>query len=124
LKVIIIDDEKSMHLIMKRMLSIEDEIEIVGSFLETASAFTYLMNHEVDLIFADISMPRENGLDFAKRLRASGRQMRLVFVTSHKEFASSAFEVYAYDFIVKPIERVRLHKTLQRVLSEKNHNKS
>jgi two-component system LytT family response regulator len=120
MKVIIIDDEKAMHLIMKRMLSMENGIEIVGSFLETATAFLYLMNHEVDLIFADINIPGENGLDFAKRLRESGRQMRVVFVTSHKEFASYAFEVYAYDYIVKPVERVRLQKTLQRVLSEKN----
>lgn len=119
LKVVIIDDEKAMHFIMKRMLAKLDEIEIVGSFQETATAYSYLANHEVDLIFLDISMPRENGLEFAKRLREGGRKLKLVFVTSYKEYAQAAFEVNAYDYIVKPVEQARLHKTVQRVLSEK-----
>jgi two-component system LytT family response regulator len=118
LKVVIIDDEKAMHLIMKRMLAKVEEIEIVGSFQETTTAFSYLVNHDVDLIFLDISMPRENGLEFAKRLMESGRRMRLVFVTSYKEFARDAFEVNAYDYIVKPVEQGRLHKTVKRVLME------
>jgi two-component system LytT family response regulator len=119
LKVVIIDDEKAMHFIMKRMLAKLDEIEIVGSFQETATAYSYLANHEADLIFLDISMPRESGLEFAQRLIGSGRRMKLVFVTSYKEFASDAFEVNAYDYIVKPVEQGRLHKTVQRILSEK-----
>jgi two-component system LytT family response regulator len=119
LKVVIIDDEKAMHFIMKRMLAKVEEIEIMGSFQEITTAFSYLVNHEVDLIFLDIRMPRENGLEFAKRLRESGRQMKLVFVTSYKEYAQAAFELNAYDYIVKPVEQGRLHKTVQRVLSEK-----
>jgi two-component system, LytTR family, response regulator len=73
----------------------------------------------VDLIFLDISMPKENGLEFAKRLRENGRGMKLVFVTSYKEYATDAFEATAYDYIVKPVEQNRLHKTIQRILSEK-----
>jgi two-component system LytT family response regulator len=119
LKVVIIDDEKAMHFIMKRMLAKVDGIEIVGSFQETATAYLYLVNHEVDLIFLDIRMPTENGLEFAKRLIGSGRRMKLVFVTSYKEFVQDAFEVNAYDYIVKPVGQGRLHKTVQRVLSEK-----
>jgi two-component system LytT family response regulator len=118
LKVVIIDDEKAMHFIMKRMLAKVDEIEIVGSFQETSTAYLYLENHEVDLIFLDIRMPKENGLAFAKRLIGSGRRIKLVFVTSYKEFAPDAFEVNAYDYIVKPVEQGRLHNTVQRVLSE------
>jgi two-component system LytT family response regulator len=118
LKVVIIDDEKAMHLIMKRMLAKVDQIEIVGNFHETAAAFTFLVNHDVDLIFLDISMPRENGLEFAIRLRERDRRMKLVFVTSYKEYAPAAFDVDAYDYILKPVEQDRLHKTVQRVLSE------
>ncbi|BBH22519.1 hypothetical protein Back11_38640 [Paenibacillus baekrokdamisoli] len=119
MKVVIIDDEKAMHFIMKRMLAKVAEIEIVGSFQETATAFSYLADHEVDLIFLDIRMPRENGVEFAKRLRGSDRRMKIIFVTSYKEYASDAFEVNAYDYIVKPVEQGRLHRTVQRALSEK-----
>lgn len=122
MKVILIDDEKAMHLIMKRMLAKITGIEIVGSFQEVATAFSYLENHEVDLIFADISMPRENGLEFAERLRASGRQTKLVFITSHKEHALDAFDVQAFDYIMKPVVQERLHQTVQRILAAKQEH--
>ncbi|MDF2669263.1 LytR/AlgR family response regulator transcription factor [Paenibacillus sp. GCM10012303] len=118
MKVVIIDDEKAMHLIMRRMLAKLDQIEIVGSFFETTSAFSYLTNHNVDLVFLDIKLPGENGLTFAHRIRERDGQMKLVFVTSYKEYAPAAFDVQAYDYIVKPLRQDRLHKTVQRVISE------
>jgi two-component system LytT family response regulator len=120
MKVVIIDDEKAMHFIMKRMLGKVAEIEIVGSFMETTAAYSYVTKHDdVDLVFVDISMPRENGLEFAERLRDSGRETKIVFITSHKEYALFAFDVYAFDYIVKPVVQDRLHKTVQRALAEK-----
>jgi two-component system LytT family response regulator len=113
----IIDDENGMHLIMKRMLAKVDEVEIVGSFLETKAAYSYLTNHDVDLIFMDINMPKESGLEFAGRLRENGRQMKIVFVTSHSEYSLHAFDVYAFDYIVKPVKQERLLHTIQRALS-------
>jgi two-component system LytT family response regulator len=118
MKIMIIDDEKAMHLIMKRILAKIADVDIVGCFQETASAFSYLENHSADLVFVDISMPKESGLEFAQRLRERGNLVRLVFVTSYKEYSLSAFDVYAYDYIVKPIKQDRIHKTVQRVLAE------
>lgn len=118
MKVVIIDDEIAMHLIMKKMLASFNDVVIVGSFQDTIEAFSFLRNNEVDLVFIDISMPWESGLDFAKRLREIGNQVKFVFVTSYKEYALSAFEVYAYDYIVKPLSQNRLKKTIERVLSE------
>ncbi len=117
MKVVIIDDEKGMHIIMKRMLGKVDEVEIVGSFMETSTAYTFLANQDVDLIFMDINMPKESGLEFAGRLRERGRQMKIVFVTSHKEYSLPAFDVYAFDYIVKPVNQDRLHHTVQRALA-------
>jgi two-component system LytT family response regulator len=118
MKAIIIDDEKAMHLILKRMLAKLEEVEIMGSFNDTAGACTYLDSHRVDLIFVDISMPGESGLEFAARLRENGQGTRIVFITSHKEFALSAFEVYAFDYIVKPVVQERLHETVRRVTAQ------
>lgn len=117
MKVMIIDDEKAMHLIMKRMLSKVEEVQVVGSFMDTSTAYSYLLNHDVDMIFMDINMPRESGLEFAGRLREDGREMKIVFVTSHKEYSLPAFDVYAYDYIVKPVNQARLHHTIQRAMS-------
>jgi two-component system LytT family response regulator len=65
-------------------------------------------------------MARESGLDFAKRLRKYGCDIKIVFITSHKEYALPAYEVFAYDYIVKPISEKRLYDTIKRALSEKN----
>ncbi|WP_277584246.1 response regulator [Psychrobacillus antarcticus] len=118
MKVVIIDDERAMHLIMKRMLGKIPDVEIVGYFQDTSTAFSFLMDQDVDVIFLDISMPKESGLEFAERFRKSGKHTKLIFVTSHKEYALSAFDVYAFDYIIKPVNQERLQNTMQRVLSE------
>src|SRR5690606_10009200 len=97
------------------MLAKVDGVEIIGSFHDSTAAFSFLLNHDVDLIFLDIKMPGENGLDLAKRLRENGRLMKLVFVTSYKEYAPAAFNVQAYDYIVKPVKQERLHRTVERI---------
>lgn len=119
MRVVIIDDQPSMHTIMQRMLDKIAEVEIVGKFREAASAFAFLTANRADLVFLDIQMPGENGLELAKRLRESGLRIKLVFVTSHKDYALSAFDVYAYDYIVKPISQERLRGTVLRALSER-----
>lgn len=118
MKVILVDDEKAMHFIMKRMLAKMAGIEVVGSFVDTAAAYAFVLTHEVDLMFVDISMPRENGLEFAERVRESGRATKIVFITSHKEYALFAFDVYAFDYIVKPVVQERLLRTLERARVE------
>jgi DNA-binding NarL/FixJ family response regulator len=118
MQVIIVDDEKAMHLIMTRMLAKLEDVEIIGCFQETATAFSFLKDNKVDLLFVDIDMPRENGLDFSKRVRESGCTSKLVFVTAYKEYALPAFDVFAFDYIVKPISEVRLQKTVQRAWAE------
>lgn len=119
MKVILIDDEPAMHLVLTRMLSKLGGFEVAGAFSDTASAHAYLQTQEADLILLDISMPRESGLEFAARLRAEGRQIRLVFLTSHKEYALDAFDVYAFDYLIKPVVREKLHRTLLRAASER-----
>jgi two-component system LytT family response regulator len=114
MKVIIIDDEKAMHLIMKKLLSKIPHIEIVGLFQDTESASLFLNDHAVHMAFVDISMPLESGMLFAKRMAETGRNLHIVFVTSHKEYAMEAFDIYALDYIVKPVSLERLEKTVKR----------
>ncbi|WP_058300606.1 response regulator [Gorillibacterium timonense] len=118
MKVIVIDDERSMHMIMERMLKKINSITLVGCFYDTWSAYTYLSDHDVDIIFVDISMPKESGLEFAKRLRDEGRETKIIFVTSHKEYALPAFDVYALDYMLKPVNQERLQQTIERAVAD------
>lgn len=119
MRVVLIDDEKAMHLILKRMLAkIGDGIEIAGSFTDTASAEAFLSGEEVDMVFVDIQMPRDNGFAFAQRLRERGSEVRVVFVTSHTAYALPAYDLYAYDYMVKPVVQERLQKTVLRAMAE------
>jgi two-component SAPR family response regulator len=117
MKVIIIDDEKAMHLIMRKQLAKIPDIEIVGMFQDTSSASFFIQDHVVHLAFVDISLSRESGMQFAKRMAEVQRNLHIVFVTSHKEYAMDAFDIFALDYIVKPVSLERLEKTVKRALS-------
>ncbi|OXM82797.1 response regulator [Paenibacillus rigui] len=117
MRIIIIDDEKAMHLIMKKMLSKISSVEIVGLFRDTEAAASFMNDHVVDMAFVDISMPNESGLLFAKRMAETGRNLQIAFVTSHKEYAMEAFDIYAIDYIVKPVTLERLERTVNRAMA-------
>lgn len=117
MKVVVIDDERAMQLIMQNMLAKIAGVDVAGVFGETASAESFMAGHEVHLVFVDIQLPNESGIAFARRLAESGRDVHVVFVTSHKEYALEAFEVYALDYLVKPVSPERLAKTVRRAMA-------
>jgi two-component SAPR family response regulator len=112
MKIILVDDDKAMLIIMKRMISKIPGIEIVGSFQSPREAFVFLMKNRVDMAFVDINMPEECGLDLAKRILMEGKDIAITFITAHKEYALEAFEMHAFDYIVKPISQSKLENTI------------
>ncbi|WP_281883401.1 response regulator [Paenibacillus sp. YYML68] len=114
MKSIVIDDEKAMHLVLKRMLAKIGQVEVLACFQDTAAASEYMSRHYIDLVFVDITMPKESGLEFVQRLRLEGNDTKVVFITSHKAFALDAFDVTAFDYLVKPVVFERLQRTVER----------
>lgn len=115
MKVIVVDDEPAMHLIMSKMLVKLPEVELAGAFSDTKSADVFLSeNPDVQLAFVDITMPGESGLRFAARLEDAQAPVQVVFVTSHKEYALKAFELAVLDYLVKPVSQERLERTVLR----------
>lgn len=126
MKVLLVDDDQAILLILAKMIRNIEYVEIVGSYQTTEDAYHHLIKESVDILFVDISMPRENGIDFAKRARLKIPSLMIIFITAHKEFALDAFEIYAFDYIVKPISQSRLISTLDRAkdrfsLSKQHH---
>jgi len=118
-KVILVDDEPAMHLILGKMLSKLPGVQVAGAFTDTESAFSFLRQHaDIELAFVDISMPGESGMDFATKL-ATDASLQIVFVTSHKEFALDAYELSVMDYLVKPVSQERLQQTIHRALANR-----
>ena len=68
-----------------------------------------------DLLLLDIAMPGMDGIDVARELSRTASRPAVVFVTAFDQFAVSAFEVEAVDYLVKPVETARLERALERL---------
>jgi two-component system, LytTR family, response regulator len=113
MKTLLVDDERLARNDLRRLLASHSDIEIVGEAADARSARALIANRELDLIFLDVQMPGENGFDLLKSLTDSPPP--IIFVTAFDRFALKAFEFGAYDYLLKPIEPVRLAACLTRL---------
>jgi two-component SAPR family response regulator len=114
MRVIVIDDEKAMHLVMNQMLSRIHDVEVAGCYQHPADAMEQIRNEAIDLVFIDINLGHDNGLEVARGLRSAHRELDIVFVTSHKEYAIDSFDSYPLDYMIKPVSQSRLEQTIAR----------
>ncbi len=121
MKVIIIDDERLARQELKSMLSTFQGIEILAECGDAKTAIESVNTLKPDVIFLDIQMPGKTGFDLLEELTVVPE---VVFVTAHDEFAIKAFEVNALDYLLKPVQAIRLSDTikkLQQHISEKEN---
>lgn len=116
MKVLLIDDEQAMLTALSQLLSRIEGVVIAGMVRSSAEAVAFAAQHVVDLAFIDIKIAEDSGLTLALELRHMNADLDIVFVTSHKEFALDAFDVYPLDYIVKPVSMKRLEETVARAM--------
>ena len=115
IRTIIVDDERLAREEFKSLLSNYDHIEVVGEYKNAKEAEVGIMEQEPDLLFIDIQMPGETGLELIERI---DNAPRTVFVTAYDEFAIKAFELNAYDYLLKPLDEERLSEVINRIVEE------
>lgn len=71
-----------------------------------------------DIVFLDIEMDKFSGIETAERLRLLGYNSRIIFLTSHKKYVFSAFDVCASHYLLKPLDLPKLEKVLMKITSE------
>jgi two-component system LytT family response regulator len=114
LSALIVDDEALARRGLKFRLGTATEVEVIGEARNGREALKLIREHAPDLVFLDIQMPGLSGFDVVRELQ--GEDMpAIVFVTAFDEYAISAFEANAIDYLLKPIEDSRLHEALSRV---------
>jgi DNA-binding LytR/AlgR family response regulator len=108
---IIIDDEPLARNEMESLIREVSALEILKKFPNALAAMEYVENNEVDLLFLDIEMPGLNGLDFAARIP---KQCLTIFTTAYPQYALRSYELDAIDYLLKPIDKVRLEKAIRK----------
>ena len=116
MRTIIVDDERLAREELKTLLAEYPDIELIGEYKNTIEAKTAIENDAPDLVFMDIQMPGETGLELLEKIK---NPPRTIFVTAYDEYAIKAFELKAYDYLMKPIDPERLAEVYKR-LSEEN----
>lgn len=104
-KVLIVDDESLGRHLIRSLLAHDDEIEIVGEAASAREAKERIAELQPELVFMDIEMPGGSGIELLRNLIEPVPYV--IFVTAHAEFALPAFELHAFDYLVKPVQRGR-----------------
>lgn len=117
MKAILIDDEPLALLGLELALHEYPVIEIVGKFQRPLEAIEFVKaNADVEVVFLDIHMPTMKGLIVAEKLQECAAEPHIVFVTAYHFYAIEAFELHALDYILKPLDKERLSKTIDRLI--------
>ena len=115
-KVILIDDESLARQLIRSLLQpYSQQVEIVAECGDGFEGFKAIQEHNPDLIFLDIQMPRLNGFEMLELL---DKPPAVIFTTAFDEYALKAFESHAIDYLLKPIVKDRFEKAMQKWLQQ------
>lgn len=122
---LLIDDEPLALAELQTMLKQYTDIEILDTASDVAEALKKISLLQPQLIFLDINMPGKSGFDMLQELDEAPQ---VIFVTAYDQFAIKAFEVDALDYLLKPVNNLRLAEALEKVrrqvkLLPKNENR-
>lgn len=115
IKVLIVDDEVGMRLILKKAIERYNDFLIAGEAEDGEAALRLFVELRPEVVFLDVEMPLLNGIECAKKITDIDPKVIIIFVTAHEEYMPEAFEVYAFDYLVKPFKVSRLNQTLDRI---------
>jgi len=111
MKVLIIDDEPLARMIVKEYLEPHPHIEIVQECNDGFEGLKAIQQHQPDLIFLDIQMPKINGFEMLELVE---QPPAVIFTTAFDEYAIKAFESHAVDYLLKPFSKDRFDKAIEK----------
>ena len=114
---IIVEDELPAREELKYFLNEEKEIKLIAEFDNPLDTLNFLENNKTDVIFLDISMPDMNGISLGKIVTKMYPNMKIVFITAYKDYAVDAFEIKAFDYLLKPYSETRIRNLLKSLVN-------
>ena len=110
-KVLIVDDNKVIRLMLAEMLKKIDDIEIAGECESAIEAKSFLSKNNVDILLLDVEMPGMTGLELLKLLP---QKPATILITAKTGYAIEAFELNVIDYIVKPVSIARVMLAIEK----------
>lgn len=115
MKAIIVEDEFLAQEELSYLIRQHSDIEIVATFDDGIDVLKYLQQNDVDALFLDINIPSLSGVFLAQNISKFAHKPYIIFITAYKEHAVEAFEVDAFDYILKPYHEARIVTMLQKL---------
>ena len=115
IKTLLVDDEPMALANLNYILKSFPSFTVVGACTFPDDALLCCANHEVDVVFMDIEMPRVKGMELMTKMRQIRPDLVVVFVTAYRDYAVRAFEANAQDYLLKPITKERMAITAEKV---------
>ena len=113
IRALIVDDEPLARKRIKSLLAHESSVDVIGECSDGHKAVTSINELTPDLVFLDVQMPAMDGFEVIKTIGPE-RMPTVIFVTAYDQYALKAFEVNAIDYLLKPFDRRRFQKTMER----------
>ncbi|SFG52754.1 LytR/AlgR family response regulator transcription factor [Sporolactobacillus nakayamae] len=115
MKAIIVEDEQLAREELEFLIHTYSSIEITNCFEDGLDVLKFLQENETDAIFLDINIPSLDGILLASNISKFKRKPYIIFTTAYKEHAAKAFELEAFDYILKPYDEKRIAPMLAKL---------
>lgn len=115
MRVIIADDDAGMRSVMRHIIEKVEGFTLVGEAQDGEDTLVQVDRLKPHVVFLDVEMPKLSGVDCARAIQDMNPSTIIIFATAHDAYMSDAFEVYAFDYLVKPFKVERVIQTLERI---------
>jgi two-component system, LytTR family, response regulator len=109
---IIVDDEQYAINVLVRFINETPALKLLQTFTSSPAALSWVMDNPVDIVFLDISMPKLNGLEFAKTIQG---RAHIILCTAHAEYGAESYNHNVADYLLKPVEYPRFLQAIQKI---------
>lgn len=123
IKCIIVEDEFPAREELKYFVRNYKELSLQKEFDNPLDALKYLKDNEIDVVFLDINMPDLDGVSLGKIISKINSNIKIIFTTAYRQYAVDAFEMKAFDYILKPFDEKRVKEVLNLLIKNLKGNK-
>ena len=124
IRCVIVEDEFPAREELKYFINNFDGVELEKEFDNPVDALKYLQGNKTDVVFLDINMPELDGMSLGKIISKMDEDIKIVFITAYRDYAADAFEIKAFDYILKPYSDERIREVLENIAKEKESESS